>query len=69
MGVIRINNLKFHTFNGVFPEERKWSAMVTDVALHYPIEERVQHDEWTKPSVMRMWTQPSISSCIPIPIN
>lgn len=45
MGVIRINNLKFHTFNGVFPEERKnGQQLAIDVALNYPIEERVQTD-------------------------
>lgn len=46
MGVIRINNLKFHTFNGVFPEERKnGQQLAIDVALRYPIEQRVQHDD------------------------
>jgi dihydroneopterin aldolase len=46
LGVIRINNLKFHTFNGVFPEERKnGQQLAIDVALNYPIEEKVQHDD------------------------
>ncbi|WP_252898511.1 2-amino-4-hydroxy-6-hydroxymethyldihydropteridine diphosphokinase [Secundilactobacillus odoratitofui] len=46
MGVIRIHNLKFHTFNGVFPEERKnGQQLAIDVALNYPIEARVQHDD------------------------
>lgn len=46
MGVIRIHNLRFHTFNGVLPEERQnGQQLAIDVALDYPIETRVKHDE------------------------
>lgn len=46
MGVIRIHNLKFHTFNGVFPEERKnGQQLAIDVSLNYPIEAQVNHDD------------------------
>lgn len=45
LGVIRIHNLRFHTFNGVLPEERRnGQQLAIDVALTYPIEARVQHD-------------------------
>lgn len=46
MGVIRIHNLRFHTFNGVLPEERKnGQQLAIDVALTYPIETKVHHDD------------------------
>lgn len=49
MGVIRIHNLRFHTFNGVLPEERKNGQQIAiDVALDYPIEQQVNHDELTE---------------------
>lgn len=46
MGVIRIHNLRFHTFNGVLPEERRnGQQLAIDVFLDYPIETRVHDDE------------------------
>lgn len=49
MGVIRIHNLRFHTFNGVLAEERKNGQQIAiDIALDYPIEQQVQHDKLTE---------------------
>lgn len=46
MGMIRINNLRFHTFNGVLPEERRnGQQLALDIAIKYPIETRVTHDD------------------------
>ena len=46
MGMIRINNLRFHTFNGVLPEERRNGQQLgLDIAIKYPIETKVQHDD------------------------
>ncbi|BDZ32131.1 dihydroneopterin aldolase [Lactiplantibacillus sp. WILCCON 0030] len=46
MGMIRINNLRFHTFNGVLPEERRnGQQLAMDIAIKYPIETAVQHDD------------------------
>ncbi|MFB9768862.1 dihydroneopterin aldolase [Lactiplantibacillus modestisalitolerans] len=46
MGMIRINNLRFHTFNGVLPEERRnGQQLALDIAIDYPIETRVRHDD------------------------
>lgn len=46
MGVIRIHNLRFHTFNGVLPEERRnGQQLAIDIALDYPIEKRVKNDD------------------------
>ncbi|CAH0418902.1 dihydroneopterin aldolase [Periweissella ghanensis] len=46
MGAIRIHNLRFHTFNGVLPEERKNGQQIAiDVELEYPIETAVHNDD------------------------
>ena len=46
MGMIRINNLRFHTFNGVLPEERRNGQQLgLDIAIKYPIEAKVLHDD------------------------
>lgn len=46
MGMIRINNLRFHTFNGVLPEERRnGQQLAMDIAIKYPIETKVRHDD------------------------
>lgn len=46
MGMIRINNLRFHTFNGVLPEERRNGQQLgLDIAIKYPIETKVRHDD------------------------
>ncbi|CAJ1230177.1 MULTISPECIES: dihydroneopterin aldolase [Lactiplantibacillus] len=46
MGMIRINNLRFHTFNGVLPEERRNGQQLgLDIAIKYPIETKVLHDD------------------------
>lgn len=46
MGVIRITNMQFHTYNGVFAEEQKLGQRLQiDVALRLPIETQVQHDD------------------------
>lgn len=46
MGMIRINNLRFHTFNGVLPEERRNGQQLgLDIAIKYPIETAVLHDD------------------------
>lgn len=46
IGCIRINNMTFYTYNGVFPEEQKLGQKIeVDVELGYPIEEKVQHDQ------------------------
>ncbi|WP_125705600.1 dihydroneopterin aldolase [Lacticaseibacillus daqingensis] len=46
MGIIRITNMQFHTYNGVYPEERKLGQrLAVDVALRLPIETQVQHDD------------------------
>lgn len=46
MGMIRINNLRFHTFNGVLPEERRNGQQLgVDIAIKYPIETKVLHDD------------------------
>lgn len=38
--------MKFHTYNGVFAEEKKLGQKLEiDVDMQYPIEERVQHDD------------------------
>ncbi|WP_430490848.1 dihydroneopterin aldolase [Lactiplantibacillus pentosus] len=46
MGMIRINNLRFHTFNGVLPEERRNGQQLgLDIAIKYPIETKARHDD------------------------
>ncbi|MFC6180959.1 dihydroneopterin aldolase [Lactiplantibacillus daowaiensis] len=46
MGMIRINNLRVHTFNGVLPEERRnGQQLALDIAIKYPIETKVLHDD------------------------
>ncbi len=46
IGCIRINNMTFYTYNGVFPEEQKLGQKIEiDAELGYPIEERVHHDQ------------------------
>ncbi|BAP85830.1 dihydroneopterin aldolase [Paucilactobacillus hokkaidonensis JCM 18461] len=46
MGKIRINNMSFHTYNGVFAEEKKLGQKLQlDAELSYPIEQLVQHDD------------------------
>lgn len=46
LGKIRINNMSFHTFNGVFAEEKKLGQRLQiDAELTYPIETKVQHDD------------------------
>ena len=48
MGKIRINNMQFHTYNGVFPEEKKLGQRLEmDVELNYPIETNVHDDDLT----------------------
>lgn len=45
IGKININNMRFHTYNGVLPEERKLGQpLEIDCQLSYPIESRVKHD-------------------------
>ncbi|TLQ03454.1 dihydroneopterin aldolase [Pediococcus stilesii] len=45
MGKIRINNMTFHTYNGVFAEEKKLGQKLEiDVEMTYPIEEKVKTD-------------------------
>ncbi|WP_137597737.1 dihydroneopterin aldolase [Paucilactobacillus kaifaensis] len=45
MGKIRINNMSFHTYNGVFAEEKKLGQRLQlDAELSYPIEQVVKHD-------------------------
>ncbi|MGO2300190.1 dihydroneopterin aldolase [Paucilactobacillus nenjiangensis] len=45
MGKIRINNMSFHTYNGVFPEEKRLGQRLEiDVELTYPIEQQVKTD-------------------------
>jgi len=46
MGMIRINNLRVHAFNGVLPEERRnGQQLALDIAIKYPIETKVKHDD------------------------
>ncbi|WP_179394897.1 dihydroneopterin aldolase [Lacticaseibacillus absianus] len=46
MGVIRITNMQFHTYNGVYAEERRLGQrLAIDIALRLPIETQVQHDD------------------------
>ena len=46
IGCIRINNMTFYTYNGVFPEEQKLGQKLEiDAELGYPIEQQVRHDE------------------------
>ncbi len=46
MGAIRITNMQFHTYNGVFAEEQKLGQRLQiDVELRLPIETQVQHDD------------------------
>lgn len=46
MGAIRITNMQFHTYNGVFAEEQKLGQRLQiDVELRLPIERQVQHDD------------------------
>ncbi|KRO10373.1 dihydroneopterin aldolase [Paucilactobacillus hokkaidonensis] len=46
LGKIRINNMSFHTYNGVFAEEKKLGQKLQlDAELSYPIEQLVQHDD------------------------
>ncbi|GEK28399.1 dihydroneopterin aldolase [Furfurilactobacillus siliginis] len=48
MGKIRINNMSFHTYNGVYPEEKKLGQRLEmDVELSYPIETAVHDDDLT----------------------
>ena len=45
IGKIRINNMSFHTYNGVFPEEKRLGQRLEiDVELTYPIEQQVKTD-------------------------
>ncbi|WP_268913942.1 dihydroneopterin aldolase [Lentilactobacillus sp. SPB1-3] len=45
MGKIRINNMSFHTYNGVHAEEKKLGQRLEiDAELTYPIETKVQND-------------------------
>ena len=49
IGKIRINNMSFHTYNGVFPEEKRMGQRLEiDVELTYPIEEQVKNDDLTE---------------------
>ncbi|QBE60927.1 dihydroneopterin aldolase [Limosilactobacillus fermentum] len=49
MGQIRINNMVFHTYNGVFAEEKRMGQRLeVDLDMSYPIETAVQHDELTE---------------------
>ncbi|MFD1484250.1 dihydroneopterin aldolase [Lacticaseibacillus baoqingensis] len=46
MGAIRITNMQFHTYNGVYAEEQKLGQRLqVDVELRLPIEAQVQHDD------------------------
>lgn len=46
IGKIRINNMSFHTYNGVFAEEKKLGQKLeVDAELTYPIELKVVHDD------------------------
>lgn len=46
MGVIRIHNLQFYTFNGVLSEERRnGQRLAIDVFIDYPIETLVCDDD------------------------
>lgn len=46
MGKIRINNMNFHTYNGVFAEEKKLGQKLeVDAELTYPIETQVKTDD------------------------
>lgn len=46
MGWIRINNMRFYTYNGVLPEEKRLGQRLEiDVALAYPVETAVKDDD------------------------
>ena len=46
MGAIRIKNMQFHTYNGVFSEEHKLGQRLqVDIELRLPIEAQVLHDD------------------------
>lgn len=46
IGKIRINNMSFHTYNGVFAEEKKLGQRLeVDAELTYSIEQKVKHDD------------------------
>jgi dihydroneopterin aldolase len=46
VGKIRINNMSFHTYNGVFAEEKKLGQRLEiDAELTYPIEQKVKNDD------------------------
>lgn len=46
IGKIRINNMNFHTYNGVFAEEKKLGQKLeVDAELTLPIEQTVLHDD------------------------
>ena len=46
MGYINLNNMAFHTYNGVFGEEKKLGQRLEiDAKLGYPIEQKVRHDD------------------------
>ena len=41
--------MSFHTYNGVFPEEKRMGQRLEiDVELTYPIEEQVKNDDLTE---------------------
>ncbi|MBB1122617.1 dihydroneopterin aldolase [Limosilactobacillus albertensis] len=45
MGKIRINNMSFNTYNGVFAEEKKLGQKIeVDCEMTYPIETKVRTD-------------------------
>ncbi|MBD8088018.1 dihydroneopterin aldolase [Limosilactobacillus sp. c11Ua_112_M] len=45
MGKIRINNMPFNTYNGVFAEEKKLGQKIeVDCEMTYPIEAKVRTD-------------------------
>lgn len=48
MGKISLNNMQFHTYNGVLPEEKViGQRLQIDVEITYPIETKVHDDDLT----------------------
>ncbi|QBO35243.1 dihydroneopterin aldolase [Periweissella cryptocerci] len=48
MGKIKLNNMQFHTYNGVLVEEKKIGQRIQiDVEIQYPIETQVHDDDLT----------------------
>ncbi|WP_349533206.1 dihydroneopterin aldolase [Leuconostoc citreum] len=46
MGMIKLPNMRFYTYNGVFDEEKKLGQQISvDVVIHYPIETAVRDDD------------------------